>query len=112
LVLPRSGTRAMSAAIWIDPQVRLWLFWGQSAGQADGRFGVWAIRTNEPDAGQPTWSTPRRIGDGIMMNKPTVLANGDWLLTSSVWKADNGPVTLPSSYKISRFPVPSNATLL
>ncbi len=24
-----------------------------------------------------------------MLNKPTVLANGDWLLTSSVWKADN-----------------------
>jgi predicted neuraminidase len=24
-----------------------------------------------------------------MLNKPTVLSNGDWLLTSSVWKADN-----------------------
>ncbi len=89
MILPRSGTRAMSATIWIDPQRRLWLFWGQSAGQADGRFGVWAIRTNEPDAAEPMWSAPRRIGDGIMLNKPTVLANGDWLLTSSLWKADD-----------------------
>jgi hypothetical protein len=89
MILPRTGTRAMSAAIWIDPQGRLWLFWGQSAGQADGRFGVWTIRTDEPDAPEPKWSLPRRIGDGIMLNKPTVLANGDWLFTSSVWKADN-----------------------
>jgi predicted neuraminidase len=89
MILPRQGTRAMSAAIWLDPQGRLWVFWGQSAGQADGRFGVWAVVTDEPDAVEPRWSAPRRLGDGIMLNKPTVLANGDWLLTSSVWKADN-----------------------
>mgnify|MGYP002633853162 FL=1 len=34
-------------------------------------------------------SRPRRLGDGIMLNKPTVLSNGDWLFTSSVWKADH-----------------------
>ena len=89
MILPRTGIRAMSAAVWSDPQGRLWVFWGQSAGQADGRFGVWAISTEEPDADEPRWSAPRRLGDGIMMNKPTVLANGDWLLTSSVWKADH-----------------------
>jgi hypothetical protein len=89
MVLPRAGTRAMSPAIWIDPRGRLWLFWGQAAGLQDGRYGIWAIHTDEPDAPEPAWSAPRRLGDGIMLNKPTVLANGDWLLTSSVWKADN-----------------------
>lgn len=89
MILPRKGTRAMSAAIWIDPRGRLWLFWGQSAGQQDGRFGVWTIVCDDPDATEPKWSAPRRIGDGILLNKPTVLSNGDWLLTSSVWKADN-----------------------
>jgi len=89
MILPQADTRAMSAAIWIDPQGRLWLFWGQSAGQADGRYGIWAITTDDPDTAEPMWSAPRRLGDGIMLNKPTVLANGDWLLTSSVWKADN-----------------------
>ena len=77
MILPREGTRAMSAAIWIDPQGRLWLFCGQIAGQADGRSGVWAIRTDGPDAADPKWSPRRRIGDGIMLKKPTVLANGE-----------------------------------
>ena len=70
IILPRAGTRAMSANVWIDPLGRLWVFWGQSAGQADGRFGVWAIRTDEPAVAEPKWSTPRRIGDGITLNTP------------------------------------------
>lgn len=89
IVLPQQNVRAMSPAIWIDPQQRLWLFWGQSGGLQDGRYGIWAIMTAEPDAENPKWSAPRRLGDGIMLNKPTVLKNGHWLLTSSVWKAEN-----------------------
>jgi predicted neuraminidase len=89
MILPRKGVRAMSATIWIDPQQRLWLFWGQSFGQQDGRYGIWTMTTDEPEADDPEWSPPRRLGDGIMLNKPTVLSNGDWLLTSSVWKAEN-----------------------
>lgn len=88
MILPQRGVRAMSPAIWIDPQGRLWVFWGQSFGIQDGRYGIFAITTDEPDAENPTWSEPRRLGDGIMLNKPTVLSNGDWLLTSSIWKAD------------------------
>ncbi len=89
MILPCAGVRAMSATLWKDPQERLWVFWGQSFGQQDGRYGIWAITTANPDADDPEWSSPRRLGDGIMLNKPTVLKNGDWLLTSSVWKADN-----------------------
>jgi len=89
MILPRQGTRAMSANVWIDPLARLWVFWGQSAGVQDGRYGVWAIVSDNPDAKEPLWSAPRRLGDGILLNKPTVLANGDWLLPSSVWKVDN-----------------------
>jgi len=89
MILPREGVRAMSATIWIDPTGRLWVFWGQSFGGQAGRYGIWAITTDEPDAEDPAWSKPRRIGDGIMLNKPTVLSNGDWLFTSSVWKADD-----------------------
>ena len=88
MILPTQGVRAMSPCIWIDPQSRLWVFWGQSFGLQDGRYGIFAVTTDEPDAENPRWSEPRRLGDGIMLNKPTVLANGDWLLTSSIWKAD------------------------
>ena len=89
MILPRKGVRAMSASIWIDPQGRMWVFWGQSFGQQDGRYGIWTIITSNPDAENLSWSTPRRLGNGIMLNKPTVLSDGDWLFTSSVWKADN-----------------------
>jgi predicted neuraminidase len=89
MILPHPGTRAMSACLWVDPQGRLWIFWGQSAGLQDGRFGVWAIMTDAPNTAQPKWSEPRRLGDGILLNKPTVLSNGEWLLPASVWKADN-----------------------
>ncbi len=89
MILPREGVRAMSAAIWIDPTGRMWVFWGQSFGQQDGRYGIWSITTDDPDADNPQWSEPRRLGDGIMLNKPTVLSSGDWLFTSSVWKADH-----------------------
>jgi hypothetical protein len=89
MILPRQGVRAMSASIWIDPQGRLWVFWGQAFGVQDGRYGIFAIVSDDPDADEPQWSAPRRLGDGILLNKPTVLSNGDWLLTSSVWKTDN-----------------------
>jgi hypothetical protein len=89
MILPREGVRAMSPTVWIDPKGRLWFFWGQSVGLQDGRYGVWAIVAEDPDADEPKWSAPRRIGDGVLLNKPTVLANGDWLLPASVWKADN-----------------------
>ena len=89
MIMPQKGTRAMSPALWIDPQQRLWVFWGQSFGLQDGRYGIWAIVADNPDADHPLWSAPRRLGDGIMLNKPTVLSNGDWLLASSIWKTDD-----------------------
>ena len=80
------NVRAFDPCLWLDPQERLWLFWSQSLGSLDGRFGVWAMFTENADTELPDWSEPRRIGDGIMMNKPTVAANGDWLLPISIWK--------------------------
>ena len=89
MILPRRGVRASGGCVWIDPQGRLWVFWMQAFGLQDGRYGVFAIRSDDPDADDPQWSAPRRLGDGVMLNKPTVLSDGDWLLTSSVWKTDN-----------------------
>ncbi|MCL4205597.1 MAG: glycoside hydrolase [Pirellulaceae bacterium] len=72
--------------LWIDPSGRLWFFWAQSAGVQDGRMGVWAIVANDPDAEEPEWTAPRRIANGVMLNKPTVLKNGDWLLPVGLWR--------------------------
>jgi len=76
--------------LWIDPAGRLWFFWAQSAGLQDGRMGVWAIVTKNPDAENPTWSEPRRIANGIMLNRPTVLKNGDWLFPIGLWRDNTG----------------------
>ena len=91
---PPGIVRAFDACLWHDPLGRLWLFWAQSVSLWDGRAGVWAIVTEEPGAEKPTWSAPRRLCDGIMMNKPTVLSNGsdssryltgEWLLPAAIW---------------------------
>lgn len=72
--------------IWLDPHGKLWFFWAQSAGLQDGRMGVWAATTDEPDAASPGWTAPRRISNGVMLNKPTVLKNGAWLLPVGYWR--------------------------
>jgi hypothetical protein len=72
--------------LWLDPTARLWFFWAQSAGLQDGRMGVWAAVTDEPDAENPRWSEPRRISNGVMLNKPTVLGDGSWLLPVGYWR--------------------------
>lgn len=102
-IQPRRYVRAMDPCLWIDPQGRLWLFWAQCAGLQDGRWGVWCMRANEPDADNPPWSEPRRIANGIMLNKPTVLRNGDWLLPVGLWR-DNAPYELAlDRYDISPY---------
>jgi len=72
--------------LWIDPAGRLWFFWAQSAGMQDGRMGVWAMVTDRPEQENPPWSAPRRIANGVMLNKPTVLRNGTWLLPVGLWR--------------------------
>ena len=77
--------RCFDPAIWTDPSGRLWLFWTQSRRMYDGRDGVWAAVCDEPDAKEPVFSAPRRIANGLMLNKPTVSDNGEWLLPCALW---------------------------
>lgn len=111
MIMPQKGTRAMSPALWIDPLRRLWVFWGQSVGLQDGCYGIWAIVADDPDAESPVWSAPRRLGDGIMLNKPTVISNGDWLLTSSIWKADDSIRVYASTDNGSTFSLRGSANI-
>lgn len=85
---PPGKVRAYDPCLWTDPLGRLWLFWSQSFGDTnyDGRCGVWASICDNPSEANPVWSYPRRICHGIMMNKPTVLSNGAWLLPTAVWE--------------------------
>lgn len=77
--------RARVCNFWTDPTGKLWFFYEQSMGSFDGRGGLWAITSENPDAATPTWSEPKRIWHGSMLNKPLVLRNGDWLLPITLW---------------------------
>ena len=85
VVDPPGIVRAFDPCLWHDPQGRLWFFWAQSVTLWDGRAGVWAVVTEQSDRENPVWSEPRRLCDGIMINKPTVLSTGEWLLPAAIW---------------------------
>lgn len=92
---PPDPVRAFDPCLLHDPTGRLWLFWAQSHHHFDGRAGVWAIVTSSPGSDNPTWSEPRRLCNGIMMNKPTVLSTGEWLLPVTVWGVGKHPDVAP-----------------
>jgi predicted neuraminidase len=77
LPLPRS---VIVGNFWADPLGRLWFFFDQTMNHYDGRQGLWVSRCDNPDADKPAWSEPVRLCHGAVLNKPTVLSNGEWLL--------------------------------
>lgn len=87
---PSDEIRLYDPNLWIDPIGRLWITWNQSRGFNDGRIGVWASVCAHPDAvlDAMAFSPPRRIANGIMINKPTVLRNGDWIFPCAIWSCE------------------------
>lgn len=88
--------RAFDPALFCAPDGRLFVFWTQCCSEKkgdifDGRHGVWISVCDEPDApaGELVFSAPRRICDGVMMNKPAVLADGTWALPVSLWNVNH-----------------------
>ncbi len=81
------GMRLFDPNVWQDPLGRLWIFWAQSHRYFDGRDGVWAIVCENPDAPveELVFGKPRRIANGIMINKPTILKDGTWLMPCAIW---------------------------
>lgn len=87
--LDPSGKRQRGALVgnlWTDPLGRLWLFFDQAVIGIPGPRADWYIRCDNPDADAPVWSKPVCFAEeGCTLNKPTILANGDWLLPVSKW---------------------------
>ncbi|MEN6306880.1 MAG: sialidase family protein [Anaerohalosphaeraceae bacterium] len=89
--------RGYDSTLWLSPDGRLWLFWGQKLKSKTEPSGVWAMNTNTPDVADPEWTAPVRLTDGVMLNKPTVLSNGTWLLPAAIWRTDNGARVVAST---------------
>lgn len=89
---PDPQCRIYDPCLWIDPHGVLWMSWTQARGFNDGRSGVWVSKCSDPDADNLVWSPPRRIANGIMMNKPIVTSKGDWLFPTAIWCDTSGSV--------------------
>ncbi len=72
--------RCYDPSLWIDPLGRLWFCWAYAPEHA-----VYASVCDNPDGDELLWSKPRIIGNDVMMNKPVVLKNGEWLFPIAVW---------------------------
>lgn len=91
-------TRAYDPCLWHDPVGRLWLFWAQGyQHHTDEAAGVWAITTDDSGSAAPLWSAPRRLCDGIMMNKPIVTRQGQWLIPAARWRQEGSCVVWGSA---------------
>ena len=105
--------RAFDPCLWLDPTGRLWLFWGQARSHAT-HAATWAVTTDNPDDSKPRWTGPRYLFPGIMINKPTVLKDGAWLLPTTIWHTDGSCRVFKSKDKgrsfrlIGRANVPKN----
>lgn len=88
---PPEYVRAFDPCLWVDPHGTLWLFWAQEHIKWDGKAGVWALRNPHPRS-KEGWSHPRRLCDGIMMNKPVATSNDrSWIYPATCW--DRPPQT-------------------
>lgn len=73
--------RAYDPCLWIDPLDRLWFIW---AIQPENRVEFAIL--DHPDGDLTAWSEVRTLGFDVMLNKPIVAQNGDWLFPCAVWK--------------------------
>ncbi|MBL8825829.1 MAG: exo-alpha-sialidase, partial [Planctomycetaceae bacterium] len=88
VVDPLPNVRTFDPCLWTTPDGRLLFFYTQNDATKhlhDGRWGVWYSTCEHPDRADSSWTPPQRICDGLMLNKPTVLRDGTWLMPVANW---------------------------
>lgn len=76
IISPTDGTdvRFYDPTIWKDNMGNIYVSWTKSHGFWDGKGGVWYSSIKNVD-NTIKFSPPRRLSDGVMMNKPVVSYN-------------------------------------
>jgi len=77
--------KAVDPRPWVDPKGRLWIIFHITTNGVSHTLQnkkAWAITADDAETETPSWSRPSHIADGVMINKPVVLANGDWLFAA------------------------------
>jgi hypothetical protein len=99
--------RVYDPGLWRSPEGVFYWYWNQSYDKFDGRAGVWIAKALEENLLSPSWDIPHRIGNGVMMNKPTVTKDGVWCFPTAIWNLDNivssYPISYPDDYQKERF---------
>lgn len=72
--------RCFDPCLWIDPMGRLWFIWNIMPND-----GVYASICDNPDAEELQWCDAFKIGEDLMLNRPTVLSTGEWIFPVAVW---------------------------
>ena len=100
--------RAFDPCLWHDPKGRLWLFWSQKDNASMHNF---AILTEDASVETPVWSQPRHLSAGVMLNKPTVLSSGEWLMPTCIWRDERSSRILRSTDQGATFTEFGSATI-
>lgn len=98
LVIPSVKERcvhALDIQLWTDPDGALHVYWVQNDTHPvsegipgytvdgyvfnDSEHSEWVIVCADPDAADPVFTEPRRLDQGFLRCKPTVLPDGAWL---------------------------------
>jgi len=82
-------TRISSGLVWIDTEGRLWVFANQTPRNWH-RNNMWTWVCENPDDDNPTFTPMGVAFRGETINKPTVLSDGTWLMTSAVYGSNFG----------------------
>ena len=113
VVDPPGNVRAYDPTLWMGPDGVLRWFWAQTWSPelrtiSNGVDGVWFTECSDPESASPEWSEPVRIANGVMMNKPIVLSNGEWAFPTALWRGNVGNATAPEHLQCECF---SNVTV-
>lgn len=87
---PDPECRIYDPCLWMAPTGELWMTYNQAHGFNDCRSGVWVTICKTPDDNPLTWTAPKRIANGIMMNKPLVTDKNEWLFPCAIWRDECG----------------------
>jgi len=88
--------KAFDAQVWIDPEGKLTVFWSQRSIHEEAS-ALFSMTASDADSNNPSWSEPRLLTEGIMMNKPVVLSGGEWILPVSTHKKSDSIKTVVST---------------
>ncbi|MBO5223336.1 MAG: exo-alpha-sialidase [Clostridia bacterium] len=78
------SVRLHEPILWVGKDGALRHFWAQSYEHWDGRGGVWCTKILPTNNGY-TYTSPKRLCDGVLATPPITKENGNILMPVSIW---------------------------